>query len=225
MLPTPTEIWLCLDLSSRRGSLALHKMGDGGLSLLAERSITEEGNHSERLLETLDEALKSTSVPLSTIRKFICGLGPGSFTGLRIAMATLKAFAYSSNQTIVGVSVSEARALGWLHESARTVGEQDAILVVTPVSQKKRTEAFYWGTGNKHLKLEGEKTLESDLASAWPNVPGQLTTINTEFPLSARHLALAAVYGKTRQAAANLNEWAALSPHYFGTSIGTTCDV
>ena len=58
----------------------------------------------------IDEAFRKTGLSLDDIKLLVCGLGPGSFTGVRIGIATSKAFADSKNLNCVGVSSLEALA-------------------------------------------------------------------------------------------------------------------
>ena len=59
--------------------------------------------HSEKLMPMIDTMLKNSNIELSDIDVFACSIGPGSFTGLRIGISTVKAFALSLNKPVVGV--------------------------------------------------------------------------------------------------------------------------
>lgn len=59
--------------------------------------------HSETLVPLIDEALKSTNLSLQDIDNFAVSIGPGSFTGLRIGIATVKGFAVSLKKPIIGI--------------------------------------------------------------------------------------------------------------------------
>ena len=54
--------------------------------------------HSETLMPMIDEVCKFSKIDLSEIDVFACSIGPGSFTGLRIGLATIKGFALSLNK-------------------------------------------------------------------------------------------------------------------------------
>ena len=66
--------------------------------------------HSETLLPMVDELCKTSKIDLSDVDVFACGIGPGSFTGLRIGIATIKGFALAQNKPVIGVSTLEALA-------------------------------------------------------------------------------------------------------------------
>lgn len=66
--------------------------------------------HSEILMPMIDSAFKKSNLSLKDIGLIICDIGPGSFTGIRIGIATVKAFSDSLNIPCVGVSSLESLA-------------------------------------------------------------------------------------------------------------------
>ena len=66
--------------------------------------------HSESLMPTIKEIFKETNLTLKDINLIVCDIGPGSFTGIRIGVATAKAFSDSLNINCVGVSSLETLA-------------------------------------------------------------------------------------------------------------------
>ncbi len=66
--------------------------------------------HSETLLPIIDTLCKFSKIDLDDIDVLACALGPGSFTGLRIGIATLKGFALGSPKKAVGISTLEGLA-------------------------------------------------------------------------------------------------------------------
>jgi tRNA threonylcarbamoyladenosine biosynthesis protein TsaB len=87
-----------------------------GIAILDGEHITYEIilrtglNHSQVLLPEIDHALKVMKIGLSEIDLFAATTGPGSFTGLRIGLSTLKGLALSWQKPLVGVSTLEALA-------------------------------------------------------------------------------------------------------------------
>lgn len=69
------------------------------------------GGHGERLPAALGELLLGEGLKLPDVEGYAVGLGPGSFTGLRIGLATWKGLAYGSRRPIAGVSSLAAMAL------------------------------------------------------------------------------------------------------------------
>jgi tRNA threonylcarbamoyladenosine biosynthesis protein TsaB len=89
-----------------------------GETLLAEISTFDERVHSERLLPAVDQLLRIAGLSLDEIEAFAVSIGPGSFTGLRIGLATLKGLAFGSDRmavavpTLAGLTVAAAGAAG-----------------------------------------------------------------------------------------------------------------
>ena len=71
--------------------------------------------HSETLLPLVDELLKFSGIELSEIDIFACCIGPGSFTGIRIGISTIKGFALSLNKPVISVSTLEGLAYNVTH--------------------------------------------------------------------------------------------------------------
>jgi len=99
---------LAVDTSSLVQSIAL--MRDE--RLLAERVIRSHAGHASALLGAIDGVLADGGVALSEVDLLAVGAGPGSFTGLRIGLASLKAVAFVRRLPLVSVSSLEALAWG-----------------------------------------------------------------------------------------------------------------
>jgi len=82
---------------------------------LAELTLNVETTHSERLLESIDFLLKNSGVGLSDIELIAYAQGPGSFTGLRIGLATVKGIALSTGKKIIGVSSLKSLAMNFIY--------------------------------------------------------------------------------------------------------------
>jgi len=91
---------LALDTNSSLGSVALLE----NRRLLAEVNLDSKQTHSEKLLPAVDYLLNSLGIEIPDIDGFALAVGPGSFTGIRIGMSTLKSFAFASGKKIAPVS-------------------------------------------------------------------------------------------------------------------------
>ena len=78
--------------------------------IIKEKILEDENTHSVKLMPLVDELLKETKTELKDIDLFSCDKGPGSFTGIRIGIATVKAFLDATNKKAVGVSSLEILA-------------------------------------------------------------------------------------------------------------------
>ncbi len=101
---------LALDQSTARGSLALLR----NEAILDELSWSDKHNPSPKLFEQLTDLLKRTAVELSQIDCFALGLGPGSYSGLRTALAAVIGLALPDRRRVYGISSAEALARGLL---------------------------------------------------------------------------------------------------------------
>ena len=87
-----------------------------GVAILEdEKTIIElhnddEKTHSVKLMPMIDEAFSTTGLTLDDINLLVCCIGPGSFTGVRIGIATIKSFADVKNIPVVGVTSLESLA-------------------------------------------------------------------------------------------------------------------
>ena len=97
---------LALDTTTRAGSVALV---DDNL-IVEERPGDPSRTHAERLPAELLTVSDAHGVALSAIDGFAVAAGPGSFTGLRIGLATIQGLAFVTGRRIVGVSALEALA-------------------------------------------------------------------------------------------------------------------
>lgn len=79
-------------------------------NLILELKEETANNHSEALMPLIDKLLKETSLSLNEIDLFAVDIGPGSFTGIRIGLSTIKAFCDVTNKPCIGISSLEALA-------------------------------------------------------------------------------------------------------------------
>lgn len=101
-----TPFILSLETATRAGSIALTR----GASVLASLPGEAEESHSVSLLHKIETLLKQAGVTLSEVDLFASAVGPGSFTGLRIGLATTKALAHTLHRPCIGVQTLYAVA-------------------------------------------------------------------------------------------------------------------
>ena len=101
---------LALDTTTREGSVAI--VADD--CVLFEKSGDVSRSHAERLPEELTTALAVAGLATSNIDLFAVASGPGSFTGLRIGIATIQGLAVVHRKRVVPISAlrSEERRVG-----------------------------------------------------------------------------------------------------------------
>lgn len=103
-------ILLALDTSEKSQGLAL--MEDG--VLLAESPPSQPSSHAEELLIRLKDLLDSVSLSFDQVEVMAVTVGPGSFTGLRIALATVKGLAMKRDIPVIPIGTLQALAAPYL---------------------------------------------------------------------------------------------------------------
>lgn len=78
--------------------------------LVAEAYLDHHKTHSQKLLPMIERLLEDAEFDIKDIDLFACTVGPGSFTGQRIGIATVKGLAQAMNKPCAGVSALEAMA-------------------------------------------------------------------------------------------------------------------
>jgi tRNA threonylcarbamoyladenosine biosynthesis protein TsaB len=97
---------LSLETATLSGSVYLGR----GSEQLAAREGDAQVSQSSSLLSDINDSLEEAGVSLREVELFACASGPGSFTGLRIGIATLKALAESLKRPCVGIPTLQAVA-------------------------------------------------------------------------------------------------------------------
>lgn len=98
---------IAIDSSQSSGSIAIHD----GSRLIFSQYFNIRITHSETLMPALDKALKLCALePKDITELYVCS-GPGSFTGLRIGIATAKGIAYALQIPIITFNALEMAAL------------------------------------------------------------------------------------------------------------------
>jgi tRNA threonylcarbamoyladenosine biosynthesis protein TsaB len=97
---------LGIETSTKTGSVAI--VSESGI--IAQYSLNIEVTHSERLMATVDRVLKDTGLAIAKLDGFAVAIGPGSFTGLRIGLSTVKGLAFATGKPVAAVPTLQALA-------------------------------------------------------------------------------------------------------------------
>lgn len=114
---------LALETATRAGSVSLALGG----RILASATGNASSSHSNDLIENIEKVLREAGRELSEVDVFAAAVGPGSFTGLRIGLATAKSLAMSMNKKCAGVSTLAA--------VAAAAGESDRLVALLPAGR------------------------------------------------------------------------------------------
>ncbi len=160
------------------------------------KSIDNEVTHSEKLLPLIDETLKECNLTIKDIDCIACTTGPGSFTGIRIGLATAKALS-----KVIGAKIYTIDSLTLLTHSADN--SQNNKLVVSLIDAKNNRayagmyingSPFAITTENRYLSeilediiktcnnnniCENEVLVISDTLNIFECIPDKYTKIHT----------------------------------------------
>ncbi len=124
---------LSLDTSSAHFSLALTDNG----KVLASRTMKNDRVLSSKMIPALEEVVKKSGMDLKDIDGISVGLGPGSFTSLRVGFATVKGLALALQKPVVGIPSFDSIA-------ARVKrGEEDQLCVIFDAKRDLVYAAIY----------------------------------------------------------------------------------
>ena len=113
---------LAIDSSAKAGSVAIVE----GENLLGETFINIGLTHSQTLMPMVADLLKNTDISLNDIDAFAVSVGPGSFTGLRIGLASIKGMAFANETPCIAVSTLLTMAYNFLFENVTVCAAMDA---------------------------------------------------------------------------------------------------
>jgi tRNA threonylcarbamoyl adenosine modification protein YeaZ len=191
---------LVIDTSTQTPIVALARP-DG--TLVAERRWHSRHRHGEELIERLDEALRESGTARADLTGVVVGTGPGSFTGLRIGLATAKTIAYALSVPIAGVSstVALANALG-----------TDEVVVTLPAGASDRYVHRVGGRSSQP-KLVADSNIGADDVAVELDAAPQAARDRGERALEGLARSLSAV-GAARLARGESDDVALLVPAY-----------
>ncbi len=192
---------LGIETSSRRGTVALVEDGREAIALANEGEVP----HGERLLPLIDEALGRTGWSRTSLDCIAAGVGPGSFTGLRVGLALAQGIGLGLGRPVVGVGSLRAMcaavpdelagprcALLDAHRSELfgAVYDADGTEIVSPRAFP-RTELQDWlrrlGDGPRVLVGEAAAEFEVAFRSASTDLPHATAVARVGGKLSGTH--------------------------------------
>ena len=139
-------ILLSCDTSTLLGSVAIHKDGQ----LLVEKSLMRQGSHSDALNILIKDCLDQANLTLKNIDAFATGLGPGSFTGIRISFNTMKTFASTFAKPMAGIDSLKSLAYLNRHQASEICCAINAF-----------KNMLYIATYKIESKVEGDSIIET----------------------------------------------------------------
>jgi len=101
---------LGVETATAVGGAAVVEVREGTIQLVAELRIGA-GQYAERLMGVIDHVLRQAGLTVHALDGFAFSSGPGSFTGLRIGLATVKGLAQATGRPVLPVPTLEAMAM------------------------------------------------------------------------------------------------------------------
>ena len=113
-----------LSMSTATNNLSVALNDDA--KIITEKNEFDQRNHSAHLDPLIAEILKENNLRLAEIDRFAVAIGPGSYTGLRIGVTTVKMFASILHKEVVGISTLQALAASCAEKGTLIVAGIDA---------------------------------------------------------------------------------------------------
>ena len=152
---------LAFESSAKAASVALVEDG----RLISQYSQCSGLTHSRTLLPMAEDMLKNAELTLDKVDLFAVAHGPGSFTGIRIGVSTVKGLAWAADKPCVGVSTLEGMAWHGLAAGG----------LVCPVMDARRSQVY-----NALFRIENGKPVRlcEDRPIALSQLAEELRTLN-----------------------------------------------
>lgn len=145
-LPLTVLAW---DTSTVTTSAALVRWASGEpRGVVAAKAELDSATHSKNLIPTLNGLLEQAALNLDAVDLLAVGLGPGSFTGLRVGLATAQGLSWGGAKPAVGVNSLEVMA----RQAAEALPEAALIIPIMDARHQELFSAFFhWSPPNLTL--------------------------------------------------------------------------
>ena len=144
---------LCVDTSSFICSVSVFE----NLSLISSNSSEVEKSHSKLIIQLIDQSLKDAKIKINELDAFAVSMGPGSYTGLRIGVSTIKGLCYSLDKPLISINTLEI-----LSKSALNHINNYNDFFICPMIDARRMEVFTKMLDNDFNEVEKDKALILD---------------------------------------------------------------
>ena len=167
---------LSIESSTKNFALAVSKDG----KVLRCRNMKAGKVLENSIIPAIDRILLSAQVPFKKLDAFAVGLGPGSFTSLRVGLSTVKAFAMATGKPIAGICSLDVIAQGAAHVSC------DEICVIVDARRNLLYSALYQNTAGG-AQRKGDYQL-TDLKTVLEHVHGRTLFVGDGIPLYRKEI-------------------------------------
>ncbi len=170
---------LALETSAKAASCAVLSDGIPLASAWQATGLT----HSRTLLPMVEDMLRSSELKLEDMDAVAVAAGPGSFTGLRIGLSTVKGLAWAAGKPCIGVSTLEAMAWPLAHLNSTVVCAMDA-------RRQQIYNAVFLAEGGGLIRLRPDRAISlEDAAADLRELDGPMTIVGDGAVLCGDYLA------------------------------------
>ena len=150
---------LCLETSSTNCSVSISKENK---IIYTKESDGEGYKHSEFLHSFIEESMNNSNLKYDELMAVSVGIGPGSFTGLRIGLSSAKGICYSNDIPLITINSLEILA-----QKYKTKNEE----ILVPMFDARRMEVYFsiFDKNHKILKPPTSRILSEDFFQDFPN--------------------------------------------------------
>lgn len=159
----PEKVNIAIETSGRVGSVAVGRGDD----VIEEVKFTGFMRHSQELFPTLEQLLHEVKSSPDKIGNVYITVGPGSFTGLRIAVTTAKMFGFSQNTNIVAVDAMDVIAENACQHTNENGESLDCITTVLDAKKGLFYAAVFDHIEGHWKKTFGTEVISSDNLKKW----------------------------------------------------------
>ena len=143
---------------------------------IAEKNLSNEVTHSEKLLPLIDEILKEKNISLKDIDMYACINGPGSFTGIRIGLSTLKAFSFVDSKKIFSMSSCD---LLTYYAYANTKHSNEKYTIISLIDA--RNDRVYYTVNELYANDNNKIEIINKVESSNENISTLICSLNEDY--------------------------------------------
>ena len=219
-MPSRRPFVLAIDTS---GSFCSVAISDGNAVVVAKTS-EGEGNHFERLPDLVSAVFEEVGISADNCGQLRIGLGPGSFTGLRIGLGFAKGFVAAEKIPLVGLSSFHACALA-TYRQLDNAGKRQPIGVFSDARRGEVFWALYAHTeGRGVVEIRGPEIVSANKVREWrEQTPGSVCATpvggfcvpDVNDVIVQDHIGIGLLESTvTDMPKASADMWAMVEPHY-----------
>lgn len=157
--PAVSGRWLALETSGMHGSVAAAEVTEAGCQVLASRPLSRDARSAQTLAPTIAAVLEGLGWEPKSVAAVAVAVGPGSFTGLRVGVASAKTFAYAAGAAVLGVDTLDVLA------TADSPGDAGGLWAVLDAQRRELFAARFVPNGDRWDRDEPTQRLSR--AALW----------------------------------------------------------